>query len=88
MSRKPGIGINAVTPKFLVDGIRYFNGVRYTIPRYYFDKLEQQGYNLDFVKLRKKVVAQSIDGQQLEVDDIKKLKKEYDDSIAELYSDI
>lgn len=53
MSRKPGIGANAVSADMLLDGLTYINGKSYPIPKFYIDKLENMGYNVNVVKARR-----------------------------------
>lgn len=56
MSRKPGIGANAVNPDLLLNGVMYANGKSLPIPKFYVDKLEQSGYNVDVLKARRSYI--------------------------------
>lgn len=57
-SLKPGIGYYAISPDMLRTGERYIDGKCYHLPKYYIDKLEQKGYNVDIIKARRQVIAQ------------------------------
>lgn len=61
MSRRPGIGADIVNPNMLVSGERFFDGKSYQIPKFYLDKLEQRGYNVDILKaVRKNYISRKV----------------------------
>lgn len=66
MSRKPGIGANAVDVSMLLNGVVYVDGKEYPIPKFYVDKLEQYGYNVDILKAKRKYIMQSKYGEYLQ----------------------
>lgn len=60
MSRNPGIGANAIKDEWVLTGERYLQGKKKSIPRFYLDKLEQKGYNVDMIKQRRRIVASQV----------------------------
>lgn len=50
MSRRPGLGASVVSPEMLLTGMRYVNGRPMPVPRFYLDKLDQQGYNTQLLR--------------------------------------
>ena len=59
MSRKPGIGAHSVTDEMLLTGMMYCEGKSLPIPKFYVDKLEQKGYNVDVLKARRSYVYEN-----------------------------
>lgn len=68
MSRRPGIGAQAVKPEMLINGTMYCNGKSLPIPKFYVDKLEKFGYNVDVLKARRKYIYQNKQGTFYPVD--------------------
>lgn len=66
MSRRPGIGADSVKDEYILTGERYYQGKKYQIPKYYLDKLEQKGYNVDMIKQRRRYVATQVASEYLD----------------------
>lgn len=77
MSRKPGIGAYSINPDMLLTGSRYFDGKIYQIPKYYLDKLEQNGYYVDILKATRKNYVNERYGDYYRIEEhIRNSKKE------------
>lgn len=57
MSRRPGIGGDAVTIDMAITGQIFRDGKSFQIPKFYLDKLEKMGYNVDVIKARRTNIA-------------------------------
>ncbi|QXP45051.1 replication initiator protein [Microvirus mar16] len=66
MSRSPGIGADSIKTEYAVTGQIFRDGKCYQIPRYYIDKLEKAGYNVDMIKARRRFIAQSRSDEYLD----------------------
>lgn len=76
MSRRPGIGAGAITDSMAVTGLVYRNDKSFQIPKFYLDKLEKMGYNIDVIKARRTFVAKERSDTYL--DPVKLAKRRFD----------
>lgn len=67
MSNRPGIGAGAIKDSFAITGTMYRDGKQYQIPKYYLDKLQQKGYNVDMIKQRRRDIAIHIADEYVDV---------------------
>lgn len=70
MSLKPGIGYRNLKYDDILNERRYFDGKAYTLPRYYVNRAEKDGYNVDMLRMHKQQVAQAISRDIFDRNDI------------------
>lgn len=86
MSRMPGIGFLSISPEMLITGVRYVDGKPQPIPKYYIDKLEEQGFNVDILRARRKEIAKAMSGEYIDPKQLDFLRKQNDIKERELLS--
>lgn len=59
MSRRPGIGFECLSPVMLMTGLRFREGKPFPVPRYYIDKLEEQGFSVAPLRAVRRAVAEN-----------------------------
>lgn len=75
MSRRPGIGAQSVKPSMLIDGLMYCDSKALPIPKFYIDKLEQMGYNVDVLKEKRKYLYSAKNGSFTDLSAVESARK-------------
>lgn len=85
MSRRPGIGALCINGDMLIDGCRYFKGKKYYLPKYYIDKLESKGYNVDIIKATRKEYVKRKFGDYYDVKEEKQKNERKEEYLFKKY---